>query len=188
MNSLYYGDDLHGYDDLLTFVDVYPTKEEFVIGVNTYMWNIQVQDNENWEKIYNMLLDKYKNHFFRWSIVSDIHNNMAKRLSELYAQLVKGKYILENLKGIAGQSTTIENFKTNNTSDEGDPENNIKYRTDIETTFVDNGEKEIEIMDRMSSNAGAVNKWLNDIRVMFMNRTNEVVRKDIAYGKGVKNG
>lgn len=184
MNKLFtYADDLHGYDDVFTFVNVFPTAEDFKEKVNQFMFGRLVEDQENWEKIYNMIFLKYKNNYFRWSVLETIYNEMASEISNLYATLEESDWLKANAAQLAGTTETIETFKTNNTSDESDPENNVRYRTDIQQNFTDNGEKEIEIRDRQRRNSNVVQEWLKGLRNMFMVHTNEVVVKSL-YAKG----
>lgn len=180
--TLFYRDDLHGYDDLFTFADLFPTYELWKDRVGSYMYDIEVDSDARAEKIYMNLFNVYKNHFFRFATMPKIFTEIAGRLTVLYAELEVGSWIKENSSDIAGTSTINENYRTNNTAEESDPENNTRYRTDINTSKVDNGTVDLELRDRVANNANRIQNFITDMRPMFMNKTNEIVIKEL-YGK-----
>ncbi|MFV0534492.1 MAG: hypothetical protein ACK5MR_12660 [Cumulibacter sp.] len=99
-------------------------------------------------------------------------------MEELYTALEVGKYKLENAKDLAGQTTTIKSYKTNNTTEE----NVDTYQTNKEETFIDNGQGEVEYLEESIRGRTLINRSITDLKTMFMNRTNEVVEKEL-YGK-----
>lgn len=181
--TLFYRDDLRGYDDLFTFADLFPTYQDWVDRVGSYMYDITIESDERAEKIYMNLFNVYKNHFFKFSTMPKIFTDLASELTVLYAELVVGSWITENSADISGTTSIDESYRTNNMEDESDPENNKRYRTNINTSKVDNGNGELELRDRLANNANRINRFILRLRPMFMKETNEVVIKEL-YGKG----
>ncbi|MFV0535437.1 MAG: hypothetical protein ACK5MR_17570 [Cumulibacter sp.] len=99
-------------------------------------------------------------------------------MEELYTALEVSKYKLENAKDLAGQTTTIKSYKTNNTTEE----NVDTYQTNKEETFIDNGAGEVEYLEQTIKGRTIINRSIDDLKTMFMNKTNEVVEKEL-YGK-----
>lgn len=177
----FYREDVFGYDGLEVFSQVFPTYEEWK-KLNTYMIGSTVEANEYAEQIYNMLFANFQYKYFRYDNRPRIYTELSGRLSRLYAELEVGAFISENPDGIAGTTTTSENFKTNNTADESDPDNNIRYRTNIDKVVVDNGEGVVALKDRLASGADRIQNFINDLRPMFMKENNNLVQKDL-YAK-----
>lgn len=179
-----YADDLHGYDGLYRFSDVFPTMDEWVKGMNEYLFDFELSiEDEQDRKVFNILLSRYKNNFFRWMNISTIYSKMANEYTRL-KRLLARQEVYQDLYNVTGTTTTVENFKTNNTANEEDPENQTKYRTDIETTFVDNSDLYLEKIDEIVSTGDIVNTWVDSIKTNFMNRSDEVVIKEGIYTKG----
>lgn len=175
-----YWDDLYGYDDLYRFGDLFPTYDMFVKKINAYMFVHELnREDEMMLKLYNILYNKYKNNFFRWSKQSSIFNEMALRLESVIQAYNVAIEVEERLEELTGTNVTTQNYKTNNTSEETDISNNTKYRTNIETEKTDNG---LEYLDRRKNSiqvVHAVQNFVKECKTMFMNRTDENIYKEI---------
>lgn len=177
-----YADDLRGYDDLLTFFDMFPTYEIWTERLNEFMVFNTVENTKLpeglAEKIYNMTYARYRTNFFRYSNMSTIKIKMAEWLEDLYANLEVGSYIVENAANLAGQTETEKNYRTDNT----DEENYDGYQTDKKETFTDNGAGEIDILQQSIHGRTIIHRNIESLKIMFMNKTNEVLEKEL-YGK-----
>lgn len=179
-----YVDDLHGYDDLFRFIDVFPTFEMFVekINENLYFHEIDTADVMI-QKVFNNMFSRYKNNFFRYSKIATIYNKMAERVESMLQAYEIAQDFNANLLDYVGTNETTTNYKTNNTSENEDIENDQKYKTNIEHVNTDNG---LEYMERRTNSielVKVIQEFLDNLKTMFMNRTDENVYKDI-YTRG----
>lgn len=179
-NNLIYVDDLHGYDGLYLFSDIFPTVDEFVEKMNEsiYFHTLDVNDDLV-KKIFNNMFNRYKNNFFRYQNISTIYMKMSQRVETMLQAYDVAKDFNDNLMDYVGSNETKTNYKTNNTSENSDLDNEIKYKTNIEHTNTDNG---IEYMDRRTQSVELINviqEFIDDLKTLFMNRTDENVYNDI---------
>lgn len=179
-----YADDLRGYDDLLRFGDVFDTFEEFVLRLNDNLYFHQIElDDVMIQKVYNNLFNRYKNNFFRFSKLSTIYNEVGSRVEGMLQAYEVAMDFQENLMDYVGTKETTTNYKTNNKSEETDPDNNTRYRTNVETIFTDNG---LEYMDRRTNSIDIVQliqDFVQNFRKLMMNATDEVTIKQGIYTK-----
>lgn len=182
-NNLHYQNDLHGYDQLYTFISVFQGYSDWAERLTPYMIFNKLEDFEYSEQLFNMTFNVYKNYYFRYRNLSEVYNEIASRIEVLITSIKEGEYILENAKSLSGEQTTTTNYKTNNSSEDGDEENEEKYRTHIETVFIDNGENEVRILEAQAKNRDKINAFIKDLRTMFMAQIDENAVNEI-YNKG----
>lgn len=167
----YNQDMIKNYDGLTSFQEVFPDFETWKKWLDKYMFVLKVGETaESIESnIYEVLSNRYKNQYFRYRELSTILTKTAGRYLQLMRGLYVAEYIGENLSSLAGTSTTVETYKTNNTAEDSDAETNTEYRTDIERTFTDNGTL---MMDRLQDSiemASLIQDWMDDFKTMFVN-------------------
>lgn len=192
-NRLIYRDDLHGYDDLLTFADIFDSFNTWQTELNDYLFYCQIGDMTSYdalpnitdEKIFNLLYNVYRTHFFRFANKAKVLNEIAQRVNSLYQDILTADYISTNAESLAGQTTVSNNFRTDNTQMDDDEENEIKYRHSGNTTSVDNGDRVIELAENSVQGVKRINRFIDEFRTLMMNQTNEVVDMEI-YAKNRK--
>ncbi len=128
-----YNDGFEGYDGLLTFLDVFPDYNTFKELLSKYMWFESLEEDEVLSnKLYTQLLNRYRQNYFRYKQVSTICTKLASLIEEFLRYNGMVNKLVKDIK--PGDIETISNYKTNNTNNDSDTANLIKYRTAIEET------------------------------------------------------
>ncbi len=176
--TFYSENGFYGYDGLATFIEVFPDYNTWKDVLNTYMIFTQVEDNKNAEKIYNVIRKMYKNAYFRYGEISTAANKITERLTRLY-QFIEVKEDFESKPGLTDTTTTNKSYKTNNTQDE----NISGYLTNEDTSTTDDSVLYMDVANKSIDKATYFNKWLTDLKTLFMNREKQVIDKDL-FNKG----
>ncbi len=122
-----------GYDGLLTFLDIFPDYETFKVMLKDYMWFESLEEDEELsKKLFNQLLKRYRQNYFRYKQISTICTKLASFIEEFLRYNGMVNKLVKELK--PGDIETITYFKTDNTSDESDTSNLVRYRDAIEET------------------------------------------------------
>lgn len=168
-DTVYSNQGFRGYNGLATFADVFVSFDVWTEILNGYMIFDQIEDNDEAEKIYNILLKRYRNNYFRFRDISTIANKMAGHVEELYQQLAVLKDFESNDK-LTGTMETTKNYKTNNTQ----TENKDGYLTNVEEIYTDNSDLYIKMANNSIAKRRYLNDWVDGLKTMFMNKQKEV--------------
>lgn len=179
-NHNIYIDDLHGYDDLFRFIDVFPTIEDFCTKLNENLYFNEIHPhNTAVIKLYNMLFNRYKNNFFRYSKLATIYLKVGERIETLLQQFDVAIEFSSNLEELVANTTKTTNYNTDNTHSEEDEKNELIYRTDVSTTVDTNSAEYMKRKENSIQLVTVMQEFVNDFRKLMMNKTDEVVTKQI---------
>lgn len=177
-NNIYLND-LHGYDNLYRFIDIYPNFEVFVEKTNANLYFHQLTEGSAEyiviEKMFKTMFNKYKNNFFRWKKISTIYNEMGLHIESLLQASEVFQEFEKELHNLVGTTSTTSTYKTDNTTNEDDPEVSQRYRTSVDETFTDNGLEYMDKRDNSIKIVALIQKGIKDMKYMFMNQTDENV-------------
>lgn len=178
--SLIYPTDYRGYDGLLTVADIFPTYDSFKEQMNDYMFSNQIgtledeDENETLDKkIFNVFFNRYKNHYFRFRSGATILTKLAREFERLYQEYDSIK-VLASTENLTGTTTTNKDYKTNN----GAEGVITKYQIDESTSSTDDSRLYIDYVNGRINRSSFITDRIDDMKKLFMNKTNEVVIKE----------
>lgn len=161
-------DDLKGYEGLERFGIIYPTFDIFKSKILTYLIFNQESDIE--EKTWQILYNKYKNHFMKWSYMPDVHEEVAKWM-EGYITL--NKAIIGTLEGFGNiQESTSINV---NNAQEGQSMEYPDTKVIIQDTpLKDKAEWELDLKQRQDK----LRKHIDEFRFLTMNIVDQTLERE----------
>lgn len=177
-----YKDDLIGYDGLYRFIDLFYSFDEFRERINDYMFINQIEDNEEMEKLFNILFKRYKGFFFRWKDISNIYNKIASRYEILLTEVKSLKYIIDNIENLTGEFSISTSYTRDNTEEL--EEDNKDYSTEKSKNVTYTGKEKIELLENKKKLSNSYNRFIDEFTTLLMKLRDENIYNSVYTKEG----
>lgn len=177
-NLQFIGDQPKGYDDLLTFGDLFIDYDSYLEIVRQYVWFEDLDEDINKDilpKYFNQLYNRYKNSYFRFNSVARIAQKTAELLEEFLRYNGMVQKLVKELKPGDTEKETLTFYNTDNTVE--DDTSQTIFRTSIEETQRENTEWKALTEQQLSSiiKVKGFNKLIEHYgKVLVMNKRRSV--------------